>query len=125
MRDAFGDEFKDEDVDGDEESPDEEDDELALDDEDDTDDDDDLDDDEEEDDEDVDGFPRGDGTADGGALVSCPYCGEGVEIALDPGGGTRQRYVEDCEVCCRPWRVTVTYGRDGSASVDLQTMDGD
>jgi len=50
-------------------------------------------------------FPLGDGTADTGALVSCPYCGESVEIVLDPGSGTRQEYVEDCEVCCRPWQV--------------------
>jgi acetate kinase len=29
-------------------------------------------------------FPLGDGTADTGAAVDCPYCGETVEIALDP-----------------------------------------
>jgi hypothetical protein len=50
--------------------------------------------------------PLGDGVADVDALVHCPYCGEGVEIALDPGSGAAQRYVEDCEVCCRPWQVT-------------------
>jgi hypothetical protein len=30
-------------------------------------------------------FPLGDGIADIEATVSCPYCGEAVEIALDPG----------------------------------------
>ena len=35
-------------------------------------------------------FPLGDGTADAEATVSCPYCGEAVEITLDPGGGTQQ-----------------------------------
>lgn len=64
-------------------------------------------------------FPLGDGTADTDATVTCPYCGEDNEIALDPGGGAAQQYVEDCQVCCRPWRVSVDYGEDGTASVAL------
>jgi len=64
-------------------------------------------------------FPLGDGTADMGAIVSCPYCGEPNEIGLDPGSGEQQEYVEDCQVCCRPWRVVVHYGHDGSADVTL------
>ncbi|MBA2627093.1 MAG: CPXCG motif-containing cysteine-rich protein [Gemmatimonadales bacterium] len=64
-------------------------------------------------------FPLGDGTADTDALVLCPYCGEENEIALDPGGGPSQEYVEDCHVCCRPWRVSVRYTEDGSAHVAL------
>lgn len=51
------------------------------------------------------------------AEVTCPYCGEGVTIALDPGGGPRQTYVEDCQVCCQPWRVHVNYDDDGLARV--------
>ena len=57
------------------------------------------------------------------AWVYCPYCGEGVELLLDPGGGTFQEYVEDCEVCCRPWRVEVTYDEDGRPAVELFTDD--
>jgi Cysteine-rich CPXCG len=67
-------------------------------------------------------FPLGDGTADSEAIVSCPYCGEAVEIALDPGGGARQDYVEDCEVCCQPWRVSVHYGIDGEAQVEITAL---
>ena len=51
-------------------------------------------------------FPQGDGTAETGTVVVCPHCGETVEITLDPGSGTEQEYMEDCEVCCRPWQVT-------------------
>lgn len=69
-------------------------------------------------------FPLGDGTADTSAEVVCPCCGERVEIALDPGSGARQEYVEDCEVCCRPWQVSVTYAEDGSAEVWLEAADG-
>ena len=62
-------------------------------------------------------FPLGDGTAETGAAVTCPYCGQINEIALDPGSGNEQEYVEDCQVCCRPWRVVVRYLPDGTADV--------
>jgi hypothetical protein len=68
-------------------------------------------------------FPLGDGTADTEAAVGCPYCGETVFIALDPGGGEDQEYVEDCQVCCQPWRVAVTYRGDGSAEVSVSPLD--
>jgi hypothetical protein len=67
-------------------------------------------------------FSLGDGTADSEATVNCPYCGEAVEIALDPGGGSQQDYVEDCEVCCQPWRVTVRYDRAGGAIVEATPL---
>ncbi len=38
----------------------------------------------------------------------CPYCGELIEIVLDPSGGEEQQYIEDCFVCCRPIVFTVT-----------------
>lgn len=38
----------------------------------------------------------------------CPYCGEPVEVAVDPGGPSSEMYVEDCPVCCRPWVVHVS-----------------
>jgi hypothetical protein len=58
-----------------------------------------------------------------GTSVSCPYCGESVEIALDPSGGTVQEYVEDCQVCCQPWCVQVQYTRNGSANVAVTALD--
>ena len=55
-------------------------------------------------------------------LVSCPYCGEENEMEIDPSGGSRQSYEEDCQVCCRPWTVKVKVsGRD--ASVHLSSQD--
>ena len=65
-------------------------------------------------------FPLGDGTAETDATVRCPYCGEINEIALDPGSGTEQEYVEDCQVCCRPWQVRVHYLGDGTAEVSVE-----
>lgn len=68
-------------------------------------------------------FPLGDGLADTGALLACPYCGAEVELVLDPGGEAVQEYVEDCEVCCRPLHVTVAWDEDGTASVQARTED--
>ena len=69
-------------------------------------------------------FPLGDGVADVETTVWCPYCGEPNAIALDPDGGARQEYVEDCQVCCQPWRVTVHYHADGTADVRADCDDG-
>ena len=56
-------------------------------------------------------------------VVYCPNCGQAVEMTLDVSGGESQEYVEDCEVCCRPWSVRVTVDRDGTAHVDVQALD--
>lgn len=68
-------------------------------------------------------FPLGDGVADLVQQVHCPYCGESVEVTLDPGSGSQQEYIEDCSVCCRPWNVSVTYHEDGTADVFLDASD--
>jgi len=43
--------------------------------------------------------------------VLCPYCGQPVELLID-GTVANQRYVEDCEVCCRPLIVEVDASAD-------------
>lgn len=68
-------------------------------------------------------FPLGDGTADLSGAVTCPYCGEESEVTLDPGSGEHQTYVEDCPVCCNPWNVSVEYAGDGSARVEVTTLE--
>ena len=68
-------------------------------------------------------FPLGDGTAQTEAIVECPHCGEANEIAIDPGSGNDQEYVEDCQVCCRPWLMYVRYTSDGSVEVEVYASD--
>jgi phage terminase large subunit GpA-like protein len=65
-------------------------------------------------------FPLGDGTAAVEAEVACPHCGEINLVALDPGGGRHQEYVEDCQVCCRPCRMVVRYGANGKVVVEAE-----
>ena len=36
----------------------------------------------------------------------CPCCGEPVQLLVDASAGV-QRYIEDCQVCCRPMVVDV------------------
>lgn len=55
--------------------------------------------------------------------VSCPYCGESVQLVVDPAGGAAQEYVEDCEVCCRPWSVRVSVDAEGLPTASLTTLD--
>jgi hypothetical protein len=68
-------------------------------------------------------FPLGDGVADLTAWVACPYCGEEIELAIDPGGGAAQHYIEDCEVCCRPMQLIVRWDDTGAAHVDAASDD--
>ncbi len=68
-------------------------------------------------------YPLGDGSAETEGVVVCPYCSESVEITLDPGGGAAQEYVEDCEVCCQPWRVVVHYDTEGVADIEVTALD--
>ena len=67
--------------------------------------------------------PLGDDSTETETVVICPHCGEANELALDPGSGPIQVYVEDCQVCCRPWRVTVRYAPDGTAEVFAEPLD--
>ena len=53
--------------------------------------------------------------------VTCPYCGEDVEIYVEPD--VRGTFVQDCEVCCNPWRLRfVGHGED--RYLDVQRADG-
>ena len=53
--------------------------------------------------------------------VTCPYCGENVEIYVEPD--VRGQFVMDCEVCCNPWLVRVV-GRGGERDVEVRRGDG-
>ncbi len=54
-------------------------------------------------------------------FVVCPYCGEEVEIYLEPDESGS--FVQDCEVCCNPWRIRVT-GRGDERWLDVAKADG-
>ena len=54
-------------------------------------------------------------------LVTCPYCGEDIELYVEPD--VRGSYVQDCEVCCNPWNVRITR-EDDEVYVEISRADG-
>jgi hypothetical protein len=53
--------------------------------------------------------------------VTCPYCGEETEIYVEPD--VRGSFVQDCEVCCNPWRVRVS-GQGEARTLEVTRADG-
>lgn len=53
--------------------------------------------------------------------VDCPYCGETIEVYVEPD--MRGRFVMDCEVCCHPWSVRII-DEDGDRYLDVHRSDG-
>ena len=52
----------------------------------------------------------------------CPYCGESIELLIDASGGDEE-YIEDCEVCCRPWNVSVELDSASGISATVEPSD--
>jgi hypothetical protein len=53
--------------------------------------------------------------------VTCPFCGEESDIYIEPD--VRGTFVQDCEVCCNPWRIHVR--RSGSRRrIEVSRGDG-
>ncbi len=48
--------------------------------------------------------------------VSCPCCGEQIDLLVD-ASVDRQEYIEDCSVCCRPITVSVAIAGGGEIEV--------
>ncbi|MCG6936907.1 MAG: CPXCG motif-containing cysteine-rich protein [Gammaproteobacteria bacterium] len=48
--------------------------------------------------------------------ITCPYCGEAIEILIDDSVSEAD-YYEDCSVCCRPIRIQVTVDYEGDCQV--------
>lgn len=55
-------------------------------------------------------------------FLHCPYCGETISMLVDHSL-PEQRYVEDCEVCCRP--IDIVCRVDGDGSIVLRAQRGD
>jgi len=52
---------------------------------------------------------------------ACPYCGEQISMVLDLSV-RRQKYVEDCEVCCNPIEISYTTENEELASFDAKVL---
>jgi len=54
-------------------------------------------------------------------LVTCPYCGEEIELYLEPD--IQGDLIQDCEVCCNPWLIRV-FTDEGERNVQVGRADG-
>ena len=48
--------------------------------------------------------------------VSCPYCGESIELLIDDSASGQDDY-EDGSVCCRPIRIQLNVDFEGDCEV--------
>ena len=52
--------------------------------------------------------------------VGCPYCGESIAVLVDVEEAG-QRYIEDCQVCCRP--IVFSVSLDGGGGLVISAHD--
>ncbi|MCZ6777876.1 MAG: CPXCG motif-containing cysteine-rich protein [Acidobacteria bacterium] len=52
-------------------------------------------------------------------VIQCPYCGEQIEVLVDYSI-RRQEYVEDCQVCCKPMRLSIKINDGRGAQIDAR-----
>ena len=57
------------------------------------------------------------------ASITCPYCGELIDVLIDCSSGSQQ-YYEDCSVCCAPILFSLTVDALGElALLDVKRDD--
>lgn len=54
--------------------------------------------------------------------IQCPYCGESLSVVVDCSV-ENQRYIEDCQVCCRPINLVVAIDEEGTPTVEAWRED--
>ena len=52
--------------------------------------------------------------------VQCPFCGQDNQILVE-GTFPSQRFITDCEVCCRPFEVLVECEAGEILSLDVRS----
>jgi len=55
--------------------------------------------------------------------ISCPYCGESIEVLIEPVEETQDedaaQYIEDCQVCCRPIQFKMMTDFSGETHLEV------
>ena len=58
------------------------------------------------------------------AGFQCAGCGEWNDTSVDESAGASQSYVEDCQVCCKPNVLAISYDREsGEFLISAQLED--
>ena len=51
--------------------------------------------------------------------IECPYCGERLRLLIDCSV-TKQSYIEDCQICCKPMQIEVQVNSRGIPKVNVK-----
>ena len=51
--------------------------------------------------------------------ILCPYCNESITVLVDDSE-QEQEYIEDCQVCCRPIEMSVSFDMQGYLSLQVK-----
>ncbi|MGE0268249.1 MAG: CPXCG motif-containing cysteine-rich protein [Candidatus Omnitrophota bacterium] len=52
---------------------------------------------------------------------SCPYCASENSLLVDFTAGRHQKFITDCEICCRPILVRLQLDEENVLSFDAST----
>ena len=52
----------------------------------------------------------------------CPYCWQEISMLIDSSIG-KQAYIEDCEVCCNPIQLEVTFQNNDLVYFDALSIE--
>ena len=55
-------------------------------------------------------------------FFQCPHCWEEISMLLDTSV-QRQRYIEDCEICCNPMELTVRFESGELQEFDVRSLE--
>jgi len=55
-------------------------------------------------------------------FFQCPYCWEEISMLLD-SSVSRQTYVEDCEICCNPIEVKVSFIENELSEFEVNNLE--
>ena len=52
----------------------------------------------------------------------CPYCWENISMLLD-NSVSKQKYIEDCEVCCNPIEINPTFQNRELINLEINSIE--
>ena len=55
-------------------------------------------------------------------FFQCPYCWESISMLLDTSIH-HQKYIEDCEICCNPLEINVTFSNTELQSLEIKSIE--
>ncbi|MGA1227493.1 MAG: CPXCG motif-containing cysteine-rich protein [Tamlana sp.] len=55
-------------------------------------------------------------------FFTCPYCWENISMLID-NSISKQSYIEDCEVCCKPIQITVQFSNEELSQFEASSIE--